>query len=673
VARNLLDQETSPYLLQHKDNPVHWHPWGEDAFAAAKAADKPVLLSIGYAACHWCHVMAHECFEAPEIAGLMNDKFINIKVDREERPEIDAIYMSALTMMGQHGGWPLTMFLTPDKKPYYGGTYFPPTARHGLPGFPDVLTGIANLYDEQRDRVLENVAALTNSLENAALAPPKQHAGLYDRSQLDAVAEQALSIMDPVHGGTQGAPKFPQPVFLSFLWRAYLRTKDKKYLDAVTLTLTHISGGGIYDHLGGGYARYSTDKIWLAPHFEKMLYDNAQIIELLMQVGAATGNELFELRLRETIAWALRELATDEGAFAGTLDADSEGEEGTFYVWSEAEIDDVLGQAADKFKPVYDVTPGGNWEGKTILNRLNSLDLLNSEAETALKVSRDKLLAARDRRIRPGLDDKLLTDWNGMMIAALASAGAMFGEADWIVAATRALEYFAGLADQKGRLRHSARGGIIQNNHVLDDYAQMIRAALALYQAAGNTAHLAQAVDWARIAKEDFWDDKDGGYFLSGIDNTDVFVRTRSAIDNATPSGNGTMAENLARLYFLTGQQSYRDDADAVIDLFARLAPENYLNMPGILNAFDFLCASIQVVIAGEGEGADRLLAAAHRTGHPNMIIDRVGPDRDLPDGHPAAGKALVDGKAAAYICIGVTCSLPLNDAQSLKDALGQL
>ncbi len=673
MTQNLLELETSPYLLQHKDNPVDWHPWGDAAFARARDENKPVLLSIGYAACHWCHVMAHESFEAPEIAALMNDLFVNIKVDREERPEIDSIYMSALAMMGQHGGWPLTMFLTPDKMPFYGGTYFPPEARYGHPAFPDVLRGVAHLYSEQKDKVQQNATAITDGLERLAAAPPKGQAGILGRPQIDAVAERALSMIDEVHGGTRGAPKFPQPMFLALLWRAYKRGGGERFRDAVVNTLNHMSQGGIYDHLGGGYARYSTDEIWLAPHFEKMLYDNAQLIGLLAEVHAETGSPLLAARLRETVAWCLRELRLDCGAFAGTLDADSEGAEGTYYVWTEAEVDAALGPGTAAFKAVYGVTSSGNWEGKTILNRLDHLELEGAEEEAALAAARKRLLGVRDGRPRPGLDDKILTDWNGLMIAALAAAGAIAGEAAWIEAARDAFAFIAGLETEDGRLRHSTRLGIHQDIHVIDDYAQMISAALALFQATGDAAYLDAAGRWTATANAFFWDDADGGYYFSADDATDVIVRTRTAIDNATPAGNGAMVENLARLYFITGDADYRQGAEAIIDLFQRQPADQYLGMPGVLNGYDFLGNAVQVVIVGGGAGAAALKATAAASGHPNLVLIGIKDGAGLPPGHPAAGKTAIAGKAAAYVCVGAVCGLPETEAQGLKEALRRL
>ena len=677
---NRLADETSPYLLQHKSNPVDWYPWGEEAFARAQTDDKPILLSIGYAACHWCHVMAHESFEDDKIAALMNELFVCIKVDREERPDVDALYMTALQSMGQPGGWPLTMFLTPDGKPFLGGTYFPPTPRYGAPAFPDVLRTISRLYADEREKIAGNVTAIADALKNRSQIPPKQHAGLTAIAQLDGLAHDALVMMDMEHGGTHGAPKFPQPSLLAFLWRAAFRTQNTELARAVTLSLTQMCQGGIYDHLGGGFARYSTDPYWLAPHFEKMLYDNAQLIELLALVWTRTGDALYAQRIGETIEWSLRELATSDGAFAGTLDADSEGEEGRFYVWSEDEIDRVLGMDAPLFKQIYDVRPAGNWEGHTILNRSKNLALGDSEQETILAVARAKLLDERAKRVRPGLDDKILADWNGLMIVALAYAASLFDEPHWLAAAQRAYNFVVthmqALVKDETRLRHSWRAGVALDRDVVDDYAQMIRAALALHQATGEGRYLADAAAWDEICDKHFWDMESGGYFLSADDATDLVARTRTAYDNATPSGNGTMVENLARLFYLTGDETYRKKAETIVDIFARQSPDQYVNMPGVLNGFELLAAAVQIVVIGpsKASGDDPARADLVRTaigaGLPNLVLTQIGADAVLPTGHAAQGKTMVGGAATAYVCIGQTCGLPVTDAATLKAQL---
>src|SRR6266496_3673110 len=453
---NRLARETSPYLLQHKHNPVDWWPWGTEALAEAKRTNKPILLSVGYAACHWCHVMAHESFEDTATAKVMNDLFVNIKVDREERPDIDQIYMSALHHLGEHGGWPLTMFLTPGGEPFWGGTYFPKTARYGKPAFVDLLREVERVFRQDPKSVEQNRSALMERL--AASARPEGRVVIAP-SDLDRAADQLVRMIDPVNGGMRGAPKFPQPIMLECLWRAAERANNARYCAAVELTLARICEGGIYDHLGGGFSRYSVDERWLVPHFEKMLYDNALLLELLALAWQRSRNELFRARARETVAWLAREMTTKEGAFCASLDADSEGEEGKFYVWSLAEIETVLGKEdAAFFAAHYDVTAGGNFEGHNILNRLKHVPR-STEEEQKLSPMRAKLLEARGGRVRPGLDDKVLADWNGLMIAALVNAALLFEEPTWLGMAARAFLFIDAKMTHGDRLGHSWRDG----------------------------------------------------------------------------------------------------------------------------------------------------------------------------------------------------------------------
>ncbi len=458
MSENRLALETSPYLLQHKDNPVHWWAWGPEALAEAKQTGKPILLSVGYAACHWCHVMAHESFEDQGTADVMNGLYINIKVDREERPDIDAIYMSALHRLGEQGGWPLTMFLDSDAKPFFGGTYFPKQAQYGRPAFASVLLQIAQIYQEEPERVRGNVEGLMAALQERA---PSRGGFTATEAMVQDLVARITNAMDNEHGGLRGAPKFPQWNVLWLLWRGAMRFDDMAAKEAVVTTLTHICQGGIYDHVGGGFARYSVDEIWLVPHFEKMLYDNALLIDLLTEVWRETQEPLFAQRISETVDWLKREMIAEGGGFAASLDADSEGEEGKFYVWTAAEIADVFGaEDAAFFGSVYDVTPHGNFEGHTILNRLGSLAMLSDEDEKRLGEMRIKLFARRAPRVRPGWDDKVLADWNGLMIGALARAGVVFEKPDWIALADTAFKFVSeSMARDGNRLWHSARAG----------------------------------------------------------------------------------------------------------------------------------------------------------------------------------------------------------------------
>ncbi len=678
-AENLLVHETSPYLRQHEDNPVHWRPWGEAALAEAAALDRPILLSVGYAACHWCHVMAHESFEDPEIARRMNELFVNVKVDREERPDIDVLYQSALAMLGEHGGWPLTMFLTPKGEPFWGGTYFPPTPRFGRPGFAQVLDQVAAVYRQQQDKVAKNVAALKEGLGKLGRPPPGP--GLKPGT-LDEVATMALRLIDPIAGGTAGAPKFPQPIFFRFLWRAARRTGSPLFADAVALTLDAVCQGGIYDHVGGGFARYATDAGWLVPHFEKMLYDNALLVDLLTEVHQATGRRLYAERVAETIDWLLADMRVfadgGEGepasfAFVSALDADSEGEEGRYYVWTADEIDALLGPDAPVFKAAYGVTPQGNWEGRTILSRRRDAPPDPPELAGVLARARASLREARRQRVPPLRDDKVLADWNGLMIEALARAAVAFDRADWLDAARTAFAFVSSRMSKGDRLLHTWCAGRAAHPGILEDYADMARAAVTLFEVTGEAAYLSTARTWLATLDRDHWDEEQGGYFVSAADTRDIPMRTKSIADHAVPSGNGVAVEVLARLYLITGEPSYRQRAEQIATLFSGDNAQYLLGVPGLLTAWEWLAGDVaQVVIVGAAD--DPAVAALRRTAltaaRPLLVVQTVADGTELPAAHPAHGKTTVDGRPAAYVCIGPRCGLPLTAPDALAEAL---
>ena len=663
---NRLAGETSPYLLQHKHNPVDWWPWGPDALAEAKRADKPILLSVGYAACHWCHVMAHESFEDDATARVMNDLFVNIKVDREERPDIDQIYMAALHHLGEHGGWPLTMFLTSDGEPVWGGTYFPPTSRYGRPAFVDVLREVARLFREERGKIDHNRDALMARLADAARPAGTATIGT---SQLDQAATALARAFDPVNGGFRGAPKFPQCPMLETLWRAGERTRDPRFFETVELTLERMSEGGIYDHLGGGFSRYSVDERWLVPHFEKMLYDNAQLLELLALAHARTGKRLFAERARETVAWLDREMTTREGAFSASLDADSEGEEGKFYVWSLAEIESVLGaDDAALFARHYDVTPEGNFEGHNILNRLKRAPS-DEATEARLAAMRTKLLAARAARIRPGLDDKVLADWNGLMIAALVNAGVLLGETAWIAMARRAFDSIARQMTRGDRLGHSWREGRLLLPGLSSDFAAMIRAALALYEATGEGLFLQRAVAW-QTELERHYADPAGGYFLTANDAEGLVVRPRSTTDDALPNPNGLAAQNLIRLGLFTGNDEWRRKTDALFDALLPAAAENLYGHLSLLNALDLRLRAVEIVVTGQGGRASALLSAALAQSFLERSVMRAPAPDALPASHPARLKIESAPDGAAFVCVTETCSVPVTDPAKIGEAI---
>jgi len=666
-AQNRLAQETSPYLLQHKDNPVAWWAWGPDALAEAKRAGKPILLSVGYAACHWCHVMAHESFEDDGTAAVMNELFVNIKVDREERPDIDQIYMAALHHLGEHGGWPLTMFLTPAGEPIWGGTYFPKTSRYGKPAFIDVLREIARIFREEPQKIETNRAALMERL--VATARPAGTV-ILGRAELDNAARQLGGIIDPANGGTRGAPKFPQAALFELLWRAGLRTGEKRYFAAVEITLDHICEGGIYDHLGGGFSRYSVDERWLVPHFEKMLYDNAQLLEILAIAYRHSGKPLYRQRARETVEWLKREMTTGEGAFSASLDADSEGEEGKFYVWSYAEIMNLLGQDDGAFfAQHYDVTLAGNFEGHNILNRLKPSSRSAAD-ETRLAALREKLLAVRATRGRPGLDDKVLADWNGLMIAALANASQMLDDPSWLELASRAFDFVARAMTRSNRLGHSWRAGQLKFPGLASDCAAMIRAALALYEATGRRDYLDQALAWQHALDRDYADAATGTYYLTAADAEGLVVRPASTSDDATPNHNAVAAQNLIRLAVLAGEDRWRERVDRLIAAVAPQAVENLYMHMALLNAIDLRLHAAEIVVTGQGARADALLAAARARPPLDRIVLHAGSAEALSASHPARAKIEATCDAAAFVCIGETCSLPLSDPAGLAGAI---
>ena len=680
---NELANAASPYLLQHKDNPVHWRLWSPAALAEAQAANKPILLSVGYAACHWCHVMAHESFEDPETAAVMNELFVNIKVDREERPDIDHIYMQALHAFGEQGGWPMTMFLTPRGEPFWGGTYFPKEARYGRPAFVTVLRSVAKAFHDEQGKITENAEVIRQALgqiDPAAPGAPPLSLGL-----ADALAPKLGDYVDPVDGGLRGAPKFPNPSIFEFLWRAGARLSDKRTRDLVHLTMTKMSEGGIYDHLGGGYARYSTDDRWLVPHFEKMLYDNAQILELLALAWRGFGDALFRQRAYETVAWLEREMT--RGGFCASLDADSEGVEGKFYAWTWPELVEALGDAdAAFFGTFYDAAPAGNWsEGGhrvTILNRLLLKAPPTPDEEARLAPLRQKLFARREQRVHPGLDDKIMADWNGLMIAALVNAATAFGEPRWIGLAAGAYHYVAAHlqfedVDGARRLAHSTRGGVVVKPGLALDHAAMARAALALHEARHMTGtalapndYLADAVAWAEAIARHHVEPETGLIAMAADDAQDIIIRLAPTLDDAIPNAHSVTLGVLARLAAATGEAKWRQRADA---LFAAMAPAvsaNPIGHVGTLNALDLYRRGREVVVAGPARQAlyDAALAAPFDT---RMVLD-LDPSETLPPDHPAQAQIAAAGTAAAFVCSDNVCSLPVHDMAGLTALLAR-
>jgi uncharacterized protein YyaL (SSP411 family) len=660
---NRLAGQSSPYLLQHAHNPVDWRPWGEEAFAEARARDCPVLLSIGYAACHWCHVMAHESFENEETARAMNAAFVNIKVDREERPDVDHHYMTALHTLGQQGGWPLTMFLTPEGKPFFGGTYWPPVPRWGRPSFPQIIAGVENAWKTKRADMLSNGEAIESHL--AELAAPRSGGDLA-AEQLTKASLGLLRILDPINGGVGSAPKFPNAPIFNFLHSEIFRNGDPRLRKAVRQLLDALCAGGIYDHLGGGFARYSTDAEWHVPHFEKMLYDNAQILELLALAHADSPSPTYVARARETFDWLMREMRVGD-AFAASLDADQDGEEGLFYVWTEAEIDAALGAGAAEFKAVYDVRAGGNWEGSNVLRRLKPLG--DGAFEARLAAARAKLFEIRSGRAAPPRDDKILADWNGMMIAALARASAVFAEPEFLAAARSAFAaVWNGLRNGDDRLVHSAREGRIGAPAMLDDYAALARAALALFQATGAPGYLHAATAAAEEAQALFGAE-DGGLYLTAIDAADApSVRARISHDGATPSGVGLMADVYATLHHLTLEPRWETAGAALIRAFSGASEQELPQSPLLLAACDKFARGGCVLVCGplDDPAAQALAKVALCCPDPAIVTFRYDPAL-WPQGAPGGRPAPPEG---AMLCRGMTCGLPQTEPDALRAAL---
>jgi uncharacterized protein len=657
---NRLESASSPYLLQHRNNPVHWWQWGSDAFAEARRLRKPVLISIGYAACHWCHVMAHESFEDPAVAAVMNELFVNIKVDREERPDVDHVYMSALHALGEQGGWPLTMFLTSDGEPFWGGTYFPKEPRFGRPGFVQVLREISRLYQAEPERIARNRDALKQHLAQTETGDR----GALTPADLDRMGLRLTELIDPENGGLQGAPKFPNPPILEFLLRYAKRARDGGARQRFLLSLERMALGGIHDHLGGGFARYSTDERWLAPHFEKMLYDNAQLLELYALGYAETGRALFRDAAEGIVAWLEREMTIPEGAFASSLDADSEGEEGRFYVWSLAEIREVLGEAdAAFFAKVYDISEHGNWEGTNIPNRLISGEA-PPEIEQRLAATRAKLLERRASRVRPGLDDKILADWNGLMIAALMRASPLLDRPDWMGLAQRAYRFVAGSMSRDRMLGHSWRGGSLIFPGFALDHAAMMRAALALYEATGEPSCLQEAGAWRDVLLDQFMVEETGSLAMTAKSADPLVVRPQPTHDDAVPNANGVFAEALVRLAQITETGEDYQQASEILTRLVGLASAAPLGHVSILNALDLHLRGVSILVTGQG--AEFLFDAALRIPYIDRSARWLRPGEMLDENHPAKALAAPVGEPQALVCAGMRCSLPVADANAL-------
>jgi uncharacterized protein YyaL (SSP411 family) len=682
---NRLADETSPYLLQHAHNPVDWFPWGDEAFERARAEDRPIFLSVGYSACHWCHVMERESFENGDIAALMNENFVNVKVDREERPDVDQIYMAAVQAMTGHGGWPMSVFLTPDGKPFYGGTYFPPADRHGMPGFPRVLLSVAQAWREQRERIVGAAGQLTEQLQGLG-SVGSGGGGSLDASALDNAYLKLSRAFEPTYGGFGDAPKFPHPMDVRVLLRHHHRTADPHALHMVRHTLDHMARGGLYDHLGGGFARYSTDDRWLVPHFEKMLYDNALLATAYLEAYQATGEPEYRRVVRETLDYVLGRMTGPEGGFYSTEDADSEGVEGKYYVWSLDEVQSLLGDRAETFAAVYDVTAHGNWEHANILNlprpipqAAARLGVDEDDLRRELAESRRILLEARDRRVPPGKDTKVLTSWNGLAIAAFAEAARVVGGRPYLDAAERAAGFLLdALRTPDGRLLHSYKDGRARFNGYLDDYSYLLDGLVRLFEATGAPRWISSALDLAQAMLDEFRDPADGGFFYTGGAHEALIARNKDATDNATPSGNAMAATALLRLAALTGRTDLEDAGRGALGSAAALIQKAPTAAGQSLIALDFLLAPVRefAVIGGdEASEYQEVLGSLARRFLPHKV---VAPSRQAADPELAAivpllaDRPAVEGRTTTYICENFACRAPVVGVEGLERALAE-
>ena len=677
---NRLIHETSPYLLQHAHNPVDWYPWSEEAFEKAKKENKPVLLSIGYSACHWCHVMERESFENEKIAALMNELFVNIKVDREERPDLDEIYMNAVQMLTGRGGWPMTMFLTPEGKPFYGGTYFPPEDRQGMPGFPRILQGVAQAYRERPADVEKSVGQILETLHHMAESQPSENdfaPGIIAES-----CEKIARAYDSENGGLGQAPKFPNPGVYELFLRYYSESGDERYLTMVAQTLSKMAQGGIYDHVGGGFHRYSVDAKWLVPHFEKMLYDNAQLLRIYSQAYLITREPLYKTVVEESARYLLREMHQPEGGFYSTQDADSEGEEGKFFVWTLAEIDALLGaEDGEVFARMYDVTEEGNFEEKNILHPILTVDQASkffrkekSEIEALIARTKEKLFTAREKRIKPFRDEKIIAAWNGLLLSGLAEAIKITGASSCLEASRRTVEFIFGRMFRDGYLLHVYKDGQAKLRGYLDDYAFVALGLLDLYEVLLDRSLIDRAMELADIMLREFWDERGGGLFYTGKSHEPLISRAKPVFDASIPSGNAIAAQLLLRLYHLVGAEDYHTRAETILRSYYDAMVSQPFGFAHMLCALDqYLHPAKEIVIVGERSDARTtdLIKEIHSLYLPNKAVLIFAPGESLEKVSPLmVGKQQIDGRPTAYVCQNFTCSAPVTSWAELKRLL---
>lgn len=671
---NNLINETSPYLLQHAHNPVNWFAWGEEAFEKAQREDKPILLSIGYSACHWCHVMEHESFEDEETAAIMNEHFVCIKVDMEERPDVDQIYMTFTQMTTGSGGYPMNVFLTPDKKPFFGGTYFPPVERFRLPSFKRILTSVADAWRDKRDELLFSANEVLGEIRRASIAEISGE-GL-NEAQLDSAFEHLVRYFDATNGGFGGAPKFPPSMVAEFLLRYYKRTRNENALEMVQKTAVKMAHGGIYDQLGGGFHRYTVDAIWLTPHFEKMLYDNAQLARIYLHLFQATKDEFYKRIAVETLEYVKREMLDAIGGFYSAQDADSEGVEGKFFVWTPNEIEEILGEKdAQIFNFYYDVSEEGNFEEKNILNVKNTL----AETAEVLKISvedlqevlekgREKLFREREKRIKPFRDEKVLTAWNGLMLAAFAEASAILDSDEYLQIAKKNADFILENMQSNGFLLRTWKDGKAKLNAYLEDYANFSDGLLELFQVSGEVKYLTEAKRLADLMITEFWDEENGGFFFTANNHEDLLVRNKDFFDNAHPSGNSVAADVLLKLAKLTGEEKYERFAVTVLRLVSAQIRRYPTGFGRALSALAFHLDKIkEIVILGD---SDELKREVWQTYLPNKVVVLAENAENTAEIPLLNERKLIDGKPTVYVCENFTCQKPVTTAEDLREQL---
>jgi uncharacterized protein len=670
---NRLKNESSPYLLQHAHNPVDWYPWGDEAFERAKAEDKPVLVSIGYSACHWCHVMERESFASESIAALMNEHFVSVKVDMEERPDVDQIYMTFVQMTTGRGGWPMNVFLTPEKLPFFGGTYFPPSPRYGMPSWPQILMSIADAWRDRRDELMHSATEILGELRRAGMTEPA--AGGLNEGLPDRAFESFVRTFDSKNGGFGGAPKFPAAMAMEFLLRYWKRTGNENALTMVRHTAEKMARGGIYDQIGGGFHRYSVDAVWLVPHFEKMLYDNAQLVRVYLHLYQITKEVLFKRVATEILEYVLREMTGPEGGFYSTQDADSEGEEGKFFVWTPKEVEELLGEEdARVFGFYYDISEDGNFEGKNVLNVKNSsqdvceaLGVDEPKLNNIIDRGKRVLFEAREKRIKPFRDEKVIVAWNGLMMAAFAEAGAVLNETRYVEAARRNADFLLEDVRDGDRIFRTWKDGTAKLNGYIEDYANLCDGLLELYQVTGEQKYLDESIGIAEQMIVQFWDEESGGFYFTSNDHETLIVRNKDLFDNATPSGNSVAADVFIRLSKLTGDERFERFGATVLRIVSSQATRHPQGFGRTLSTLEFYLGPVKeiVIVAKQGSELEREVWADYR---PFKVVAKMDPDSE-PDVESAMlkGKGLVNGKEAVYVCEAFVCDKPVTTVGDLR------